>query len=124
MIKIEKKYAILIAACCILPLIIMFIYGNFVIPTHREEFLKSELKVVVVDKYVNHKNHGLRTIQVKENQKESSSELIANQDTLLYNYVIPGDIIFKTANQDFFIVQRQDSIRKFIISGNDWAGVY
>jgi hypothetical protein len=123
-VKIEKKYTIIIAVCCILPVVVLFIYGNFIIPTHREAFLKSELKGVVVDKYVNQKNHGLRTIQIKENQKETISELIANPDTLLYNYVIPGDIIFKTTNQDFFIVQRKDSIRKFIIPGDDWAAVY
>ena len=123
-VKIEKKYTMLIVVSCILPVIIMFVYGNFILPSNREAFLKSELKGVVIDKYVNQKNHSSKTIILKENQKETSSELITNGDTLLYNYVIPEDKIFKNANQDFFTVQRQDRSRKFIISGSNWAAVY
>ena len=119
-IKIEKKYIILIAVCFILPVIIMFIYGNFIIPTKRETFIKSELKCSVVDKYINQKNHNVRTIRIKENQKETITELISHLDTLLYNYVIPGDSVIKVTNQDFVVVQRQDSVRKFIILGDGW----
>lgn len=120
MIKIEKKHTILIAVCCILPVIVMFIYGNFIVPTKRETFIKSEFKCMVVDKYINQKNHNVRTVRIKENQNETKYELIINGDTLLYNYIIPGDLIIKTTNQDFVVVQRRDSDRKFAILGDGW----
>ena len=113
--KIEKKYVILIASCCILPVLIMFVYGNFIAPTKKEEFIKSELRGFVVDKYIDQKNHRTRTVRIKENQKHTINEFIAADDTLFYNYVNPGDSIIKLANLDFLVVQRQDSIRKFKI---------
>jgi|688.fasta_scaffold1809490_1 hypothetical protein len=119
-IKIEKKYKILIIVSCILPVIIMFIYGNFIVPTKRETFIKSELNCSVVDKYINQNNHNSRTISIKENKNEAISELISHLDTLLYNYVIPGDTIIKVTNQDFVVVKRQDSVRKFIVLGDGW----
>ena len=113
--KIEKKHTILIGACCILPVIIMFIYGNFFAPTNKEEFIKSELRGFVVDKYIDQKNHRTRTVRIKENQKDIINEFIAADDTLFYNYVNSGDSIIKIANLDFLVVQRQDSLRKFKI---------
>jgi hypothetical protein len=91
----------------------MFIYGNSIMPTKKEAFFKSELRGLVVDKYRNQKNHNTRIVRIKETKKEIFTELVAQEDTLFYNYVSTGDSITKLANQDFLIVRRQDSISKF-----------
>ena len=80
----------------------------------------SELKCSVVNKYINQNDHNSRTIRIKENQKETINEIISHLDTLLYNYVIPGDTLIKVSNQDFVVVQRKGSIKKFIIIGDNW----
>lgn len=119
-IEIEKKYTILIRVILILPVLIMFIYGNFIAPTTRERFIKLKLKCIVVDKYINTKNHNTRTIRVKDDHEETISEIIINFDSLVYNYVIPGDSIIKATNQDFVLIQRKDSIIKITIHEDGW----
>lgn len=113
----EKKYKYLIAIIFSSPVIFFFIY-SFFIPSHvcqlSDDFKKSEYKAVLVDKYIDAKNHQTKTILFEVNNKEVS--LILPRDTSsFFEYIQIGDTLLKMESDNFVEVCRGNSKKKFKI---------
>lgn len=114
---LEKKYKYLIAMIFLSPLVFFFIY-SFFIPSHlcqlSYDFKKSNYKAVLVDKYIDQKNHRTKTIVFKIDSEEG--RLILPRDTSsFFEYIRIGDTLLKKESHSFIEVCRGGLMKKFNI---------
>lgn len=77
-------------------------------------FKKTEFRGVVVEKYIDQKNHRAETIRVKRGTSIFNFVLPVDSSSI-YEYVKSGDSLEKVKGKDTVDVYRKDSINKFKI---------
>lgn len=113
----NNKFKYLVIIFCIAPIVFFFI-RSFFTSSHlcelSSKFKKSEYNGVVIDKYLDQKNHRTKTITIKVN--ESNIDLILPRDTSsFFDFIVLGDSLFKEEQQNFIGVYRKDSLKTFKI---------
>jgi hypothetical protein len=111
------KYKYLIASFFISPVIFFFVLGLFVPSSScqlQTDFKKSTFTGVLINKYLDMKNHAIKTLDIKIVNKEIN--LILPRDTSsFFDYVLIGDTLLKTKSDSVISVIRMGSLKKFKI---------
>lgn len=111
------KFKYLIVIFFLSPVVFFFIRSLFV-PSNLcnllTDFKKSNYHAIVIDKFLDQKNHRTRTVIIKS--KESSFNLILPRDTSnFFDYIDKGDSLIKEMQKNFLTVKRGDSLKIFKI---------
>lgn len=113
----KKTYSFIIIALLLMPLIIMFVYSLF-IPTRecerKIEFLNQEYNGVVIKKYKDRNNHGLRTLSISTGNTELGYILV-NDTSLFYEDIKVGDTVVKRKYLNFVDLHKGLTIKRYRI---------
>lgn len=99
--------------------IVFFIY-HFE-PTSKiiNDVFKQDLKLsfegLVIDKYIDHKNHNSKTCVILEDG-DTTIILLNFDESGLYNYLFVGDSVFKNNGDSLILVKRRNDIRHFYLN--------
>lgn len=80
-------------------------------------FKKTEFRGMVIEKYIDQRNHGAETVRIKRATEVFNFVLPVNASKI-YEYVKSGDSVLKKKDEHHVEVYRTDSIKRFEI----WFG--
>jgi len=103
---------------CVVCGIIFFIYHSESARDIRkrrfERDISSEINGVLLGKYIDHKNHNIRTCVFK-NKEDINTFYLHFDRSGLYDYLVEGDLVRKSVGDSCFYVIRRNSCKEFTL---------
>ncbi len=99
----------IIVSFSIAPVIFMAIY-SFFLPSDYEIFVKEQYRGIVVDKFVDSKNHSCETILIKKDGETELTKFVTFDDSIFFGLIQVNDTLIKKSDCNFLTVCRADTL--------------
>lgn len=103
----KAKWVIIVS--CISPVLFMVIYSQF-LPSDCENFHSQKINGVILNKYIDSKNHNSMTISIQTEIHEITRRPLEFQDTILFRKLKINDLLEKPSGKNYYIINHLDTI--------------